>query len=75
MATATITVELDLPDGIEVREYERHGDGHAFHVAWPLPDRCRCERCGYAECTRLEYKPTFSTVRDLDLWGQPRSWV
>ena len=39
MATASITIELDVPDGVEIREYQRHGDGHAFHVAWPLPDR------------------------------------
>lgn len=75
MATASITIELDLPDGVEVREYERHGDGHAFHVAWPLPDRCRCDRCGHEGNTRLEHKATFYTVRDLDIWGQPSFWV
>lgn len=75
MATASITIELDLPDGVEVREYERHGDGHAFHVAWPLPDRCRCDRCGHEQGTRLEHKATFYTVRDLDIWGQPSFWV
>jgi transposase len=37
MATASITIDLDLPDGVEGLEYERHGDGHTFHVAWPLP--------------------------------------
>ena len=75
MATASITIDLDLPDGVEVREYERHGDGHAFHVAWPLPDRCRCDGCGHEADTRLEYKATFYTVRDLDIWGQPSFWV
>ena len=75
MATASITVDLDLPDGVEVCEYERHGDGHAFHGAWPLPERCRCDRCGHEEDTCLEHKATFSTVRDLDSWGQPSFWV
>src|SRR3954447_7365091 len=75
MPTASITVELDLPEGVEVREYERHGDGHAFHVSWTLPDRCRCDRCGHEAATRLEHKATFYTVRDLDLWGQPSFWV
>jgi transposase len=75
MATANITIELDLPEGVEVREYERHGEGHAFHVAWPLPDRCRCDRCGHEEDTRLEHKATVYTVRDLDIWGQPSFWV
>ena len=55
MATASISIDLDLPDGVEVREYERHGDGHAFHVAWLLPDRCRCDGCGHEADTRLEY--------------------
>jgi transposase len=75
MATTSITIDLDLPDGVEVREYERHGDGHAFHVAWPLPDRCRCDGCGHEEDTCLEHKATFYTVRDLDIWGQPSFWV
>jgi len=75
MATTSITIDLDLPDGVEVREYERHGDGHAFHVAWPLPDRCRCDRCGHEEGTCLGHKATFYTVRDLDIWGQPSFWV
>ena len=43
MPRVSVTIELDLPDGVEIREYERHGDGHAFHVAWtlarPLPLR------------------------------------
>ena len=75
MATVSITIELDLPEGVDVLEYERHGDGHAFHVAWPLPDRCRCDRCGHEEELRLEHKATFYTVRDLDLWEQPSFWV
>ena len=36
MATASVTIELDLPDGVEICEYQRHGDGHAFHVAKKL---------------------------------------
>ena len=47
MATASVTIELDLPEGVEIREYQRHGDGHAFHVAWPLPDHCRCDGCAH----------------------------
>ena len=75
MARTSVTIEVDLPDGVVLREYERHGDGHAFHVDWPLPERCRCEGCGREEPTHVEYKPTFYTVRDLDLWGQPCFWV
>jgi transposase len=75
MPRATVTIEVDLPDGVELLEYERHGEGHAFHVAWTLPEHCRCERCGHEAPTCLEAKATFYTVRDLDLWGQPTFWV
>ena len=64
-----------MPDGVEIREYQRHGDGRAFHVALalarPLPLRWLRARGP----TRLEYKATFYVVRDLDLWGQPSFWA
>jgi transposase len=75
MAQVSITLELDVPEDVEVLEYERHGEGHAFHVAWALPDRCRCEGCGHEGPTHLQYKATFYVVRDLDVWGQPSFWV
>lgn len=75
MATTSVTIELDLPEGVEVREYQRHSEGHAFHVAWPLPDRCHCNGCAHEGPTRLEYRSTFYVVRDLDVWSQPRLWV
>lgn len=75
MARASITVEVDVPDGVTIQEYERHGEGHAFHVTWTLPEHCRCDRCGREEPARIEAKSTFYTVRDLDLWGQPSFWV
>src|SRR6266849_6082045 len=74
MSRVNVTIEVDLPDGVELLEYERHGDGHAFHVAWTLPDQCRCDRCGHEEPICLDAKNTFYTVRDLDLWGQPSFW-
>jgi transposase len=75
MPRVSVTIEVDLPEGVELLEYERHGDGHAFHVAWTLPDHCRCDRCGHEETLCLEPKETFYTVRDLDVWGQPGFWV
>jgi transposase len=75
MPRASVTIEVDLPEGVALLEYERHGDGHAFHVGWPLPDLCRCDRCGHEGPICLESKETFYTVRDLDLWGQPCFWV
>jgi len=66
-----VNVELDLPPGVELLGYERSGDGHGFEVKFPLPDSCRCEKCGHEEAASYEYKNTVYVVRDLDLWGQP----
>ena len=66
-----VNVELDLPPGVELLGYERSGDGHGFEVKFPLPDSCRCEKCGHEEPATYEYKNTVYVVRDLDLWGQP----
>jgi transposase len=72
---ASITLEMDLPEGVTVSSYERVQDGHGFEVAWPLPDRCRCQRCDHEEEAHLEFKDTVQVIRDLDLWGQPSFWV
>jgi transposase len=72
---ATMTIDLDLPPGITVTGYQRCGDGHGFEVSWPLPARCRCDRCGHEDNAALEFKDTVQVVRDLDLWGQPSFWV
>ncbi len=66
-----VNVELDLPPGVELLGYERSGDGHGFEVKFPLPESCRCEKCGREEPSTYEYKNTVYVVRDLELWGQP----
>jgi transposase len=72
---ASITLELDLPEGVTVESYHRHEDAHALEVSWPLPDSCTCQRCGHSGPARLEWKDEVRTVRDLDLWNQPCFWV
>ena len=72
---AAITIDLDLPPGVTVTPYERHGEGHGFEVSWPLPGRCRCDRCGREEEARLEFREQVQVVRDLDLGGQPSFWT
>ncbi len=72
---AAITIEVDLPPGVTVTGYERYGEGHGFEVRWPLPERCRCDRCGREGPARIEYRERPQVVRDLDLWGQPSFWV
>lgn len=72
---ASITLDLDLPEGVTVGSYQRHEDAHALEVTWPLPETCTCERCGHSGPARLEWKDEVRTVRDLDLWNQPCFWV
>jgi transposase len=70
-----VTIEVDLPPDLTVVAYQRHGDGHAFEISWPLPTRCRCDACRREDEAHLEFKDTAQVVRDLDIWGQPSFWV
>ena len=72
---ASVTIEVDLPPGVEIIGYERHQDGHGFEVRWPLPERCRCQRCGHEDRAPVESKTAPQAVRDLDVWGQPSFWI
>jgi len=73
--TATVEIQVDVPDGITIGEYERIGQGHAFHVSWDLPERCRCETCKQEMPLQQIDKDKFLVVRDLDVWGQPSFFV
>ena len=70
-----VTIDVDLPPGVTITAYHRHGDGHGFEVAWPLPARCRCDLCRRDEPAHIAYKSGVQVVRDLDIWGQPSFWV
>ncbi len=72
---AQVTIDIDLPPEATVTADERVGDGHGFHIVWPWPQRCRCDRCHRDDPSHLEFKDTVQVVRDLDLWGQPSFWV
>ena len=71
---ASVTIDIDLPDGIEITGYERVGDTHGFEVTWPWPERCRCERCGHEDDDGLELIDKVRVVRDLDIFGQASFW-
>jgi transposase len=71
----SVTIEVDLPPGVEITGYERHQNGHGFEVRWPLPERCRCQRCGQEDRAHIEFKMTPQAVRDLDVRGQPSFWI
>jgi transposase len=72
---ATVEIELDVPDGVRVRGYERVGEGHAFEVDWDLPESTVCEKCRRREPTRVVFGDKIHVVRDLDVWGQPAFFV
>src|SRR6266404_226504 len=75
MATATVEIQVDVPAGITIGEYERIDEGHAFHVSWELPDRCRCETCKRETPLQRVDKDKFLAIRDLELWGQASFFV
>ena len=72
---ATVTIDVDLPPGVTLTAYARHGDGHGFEVSWPWPTRCRCDSCRKEGDAHLEVKDTVQVARDLDIWGQPSFWI
>src|SRR5947209_17152358 len=72
---ASITIDIDLPDGVEITGYERYGDGHGFEVTWPWPERCRCQRCGHEDQAYLEQNGKQRVVRHLEVWNQPSFWI
>jgi transposase len=73
--TATVEIQLDVPVGVTLGEYERIDHGHAFHVSWDLPEQCRCETCGREGPLQRVDKDKFLVVRDLEVWGQPSFFV
>ncbi len=75
MATATVEIQVDVPAGITIGEYERIDQGHAFHVSWDLPAICRCETCKRETPLQRVDKDKFLAIRDLELWGQASFFV
>lgn len=75
MAIATVEIQVEMPAGVTLGEYERIENGHAFHVSWELPVLCRCETCKREAPLELVEKAKFLVIRDLELWGQPSFFV
>jgi transposase len=72
---ATVEIQVDLPAGIRVCEYERIDQGHAFHVEWDWPLACCCETCKREAPLNVVEKNKFLSIRDLDIWEQPSFFV
>src|SRR5208282_2241090 len=74
-AMARITIDVDLTPEVEITGYQRYQDGHGLEVRWPLPARCRCEKCGHDDVAHIEFKTIPQAIRDLNLWEQPCFWI
>ena len=72
---ARITIDVDLPPEVEITGYQRYQNGHGLEVRWPLPARCRCEKCGHDDVAHIEFKTIPQAIRDLNLWEQPCFWI
>ncbi len=75
MNSVAVEVEVDLPEGVRIRGYERHQGAHVFEVEFDLPSDCRCLKCGHEAEANIRYKNQTLVIRDLDLFGQPSFWV
>ena len=72
---ASLTIDVELPPDVKITGYGRVQDGHGIEVTWPLPERCRCEKCGHEDVAHIEFKTTPQVVRDLNLWEEPSFWI
>lgn len=72
---AVVEMELDVPDEIRIRGYERIAGGHAFEVDWPLPEEVTCDKCGRCQRADVRWGDKVHVIRDLDIQGQPAFFV
>jgi transposase len=75
MPSVNVEIEVDLPEGVRVRGYERHKGAHVFEVDFDLPAQFTCPKCCRESETLVKLKNEIVPVRDLDLFGQPSFWV
>lgn len=72
---ASVTIDIDLPEGVTITSYERHGAAHGFEVDWSWPEQWRCQRCQHEGKARWETTGKARVIRDLDVCGQPSFWA
>jgi transposase len=72
---ASVTIDIDLPEGVTITSYHRLDEAHAFEVDWSWPQRWCCQRCGHEEQARWELTGKARVLRDLDVWGQVSFWT
>ena len=64
---AVVEMELDVPDEVRIRGYERIADGHAFEVDWPLPDEVTCDKDGCCQPAQIRWGNKIHVIGDLDI--------
>ena len=72
---ASVTIDIDLPEGVAITSYERFEEAHGFEVTWPWPEPWCCPRCRHEGKARWETTGKARVIRDLDVWGQPSFWA
>jgi transposase len=75
MSSIPVEIEVDLPEGVSLRGYERWQGAHVFEVDFELPSCCTCPKCGREAEVQVRLKNDVLAIRDLDLFGQPSFWV
>ena len=75
MHSANVEIEIELPDEVRIRGYERHQGAHVFEVDFDLSQRCTCSKCLRESEANVRFKGEVLAVRDLDLYGNPSFWV
>jgi transposase len=75
MNSIAVEIEMDFPDGVTVRGYERHRGAHVFEVAFETPERCVCPKCKHDGPAQLREKHEMLAIRDLDVLGSPSFWT
>ena len=64
MPSVPVEIEMDVPEGVVVRGYERHQGAHVFEVDFDLPQRCICSKCGHEAETHVHLKNEVLVIRD-----------
>lgn len=75
MNSVAVEIEVDVPDGVTIRGYERHQEAHVFEVDFDLPPRFTCPKCKHEADLNPRLKNDVLAIRDLDLFGQPSFWT
>ena len=72
---ARITIDVDLTPEVEITGYQWYQDGHGLEVRWPLPARCRCEKCGHDDVAHIEFKQAPRRSGTSTCGSSPGFWI